>query len=262
MEDEEKSLWDEYFRSKSIENRNALIEYYYPLLKKIAIKYHSQFNAKFLYNVEDFISFSAFGLIEAIGKYNPVKNGSFTGYSYKRIRGSIIDQVRYYDLASRGFRKKINTLKNAEERLKGNHKSLTYKEIGKLTGFNSKTIEFLSCRRGFARMESINELTDPETGNEYVFKNISDNPLVDTRFDPVNEAEKKEFILFIEKILKLLSKNERHIYILRHYEKLKQFEIAMILGVSSSRVSQILSNTNKKIDLFIKKYKMNRLIIS
>ena len=94
-----KKLWEEYARAKSPEVREKIILEYAPLVKVVA----GRLSMYLGYNVEyeDLVSYGIFGLIDAIDKFDFLKDVKFETYASLRIRGAILDQIRKMDWIDR-----------------------------------------------------------------------------------------------------------------------------------------------------------------
>ncbi|MDE6128126.1 MAG: sigma-70 family RNA polymerase sigma factor, partial [Lachnospiraceae bacterium] len=90
-----KRLWDDYDRTKAPEIREKIILEYAPLVKLVA----GRLSMYLGYNVEyeDLVSYGIFGLIDAIDKFDNMKEVKFETYASLRIRGAILDQIRKMD---------------------------------------------------------------------------------------------------------------------------------------------------------------------
>jgi RNA polymerase sigma factor for flagellar operon FliA len=86
-------LWKQYSKNKNSDIRDKLIVEYSYLVKYIA----GRLNIYFGSNVEfdDLVGFGAFGLIDAIDKFDFDKGVKFETYASLRIRGAIIDSISY-----------------------------------------------------------------------------------------------------------------------------------------------------------------------
>ena len=98
-----KKLWEEYGKSKSPEVREKIILEYAPLVKLVA----GRLSMYLGYNVEyeDLVSYGIFGLIDAIDKFDSLKDVKFETYASLRIRGAILDQIRKMDYSQRQYTK-------------------------------------------------------------------------------------------------------------------------------------------------------------
>ncbi|MDE6701306.1 MAG: sigma-70 family RNA polymerase sigma factor, partial [Acetatifactor sp.] len=106
-----KKLLEEYAKTKNADLREKIILEYAPLVKVVA----GRLSMYLGYNVEyeDLVSYGIFGLIDAIDKFDCMKEVKFETYASLRIRGSILDQIRKMDWIPRTIRqkqKKIDTV--------------------------------------------------------------------------------------------------------------------------------------------------------
>ena len=99
-----KKLLEEYAKTKSPEIREKIILEYAPLVKVVA----GRLSMYLGYNVEyeDLVSYGIFGLIDAIDKFDCMKEVKFETYASLRIRGAILDQIRKMDWIPRTIRQK------------------------------------------------------------------------------------------------------------------------------------------------------------
>ena len=99
-----KRLLEEYAKTKSPETREQIILEYAPLVKVVA----GRLSMYLGYNVEyeDLVSYGIFGLIDAIDKFDCLKDVKFETYASLRIRGAILDQIRKMDWIPRTIRQK------------------------------------------------------------------------------------------------------------------------------------------------------------
>ena len=99
-----RKLLEEYAGTKSPDSREKIILEYAPLVKVVA----GRLSMYLAYNVEyeDLVSYGIFGLIDAIDKFDCLKEVKFETYASLRIRGAILDQIRKMDWIPRTIRQK------------------------------------------------------------------------------------------------------------------------------------------------------------
>ena len=85
-------LWTEYHKTKSADIREQLILEYAPLVKLVAgrLSMYLGFNVEY----DDLVGYGIFGLIDAIDKFDLMKDVKFETYASLRIRGAILDQIK------------------------------------------------------------------------------------------------------------------------------------------------------------------------
>ena len=108
-------LWTAYFRSRSVANRNALVERYLPLVNRAAHHLHSRLPNSVA--IDDLIQTGTLGLISAVAGFDRKRNVSFDTYCQLRIRGAMIDQLREMDWVPRLVRVRAEKIANATREL-------------------------------------------------------------------------------------------------------------------------------------------------
>jgi len=229
-----KKLLDEYTTSKSPEIREKLILEFAPLVKLVA----GRLSMYLGYNVEyeDLCSYGIFGLIDAIDKFDTMKEVKFETYASLRIRGSILDQIRKMDWIPRTIRQKqkqIDAVIKQVEIEKG--RQATDEEIAKGLGISEDEYYDWQSQMKITGLVSLDEFM--ESGSD-VPQGTGGGTTA--HFDsPEENIEKQELTKMLGEALELLTDKEQKIISLYYYEELTLKEIANILEVSESRVSQL-----------------------
>ena len=229
-----KKLWDDYGRTRDSEIREKIILEYAPLVKLVA----GRLSMYLGYNVEyeDLVSYGIFGLIDAIDKFDNMKEVKFETYASLRIRGAILDQIRKMDWIPRTIRqkqKKIDSVMKEIELTKG--RAATDEEIAEKLGITDDEYMEWQSQMKITNVVSLNEYMEqgsevPSEGNRHTT----------ARFEsPEENIEKEELKQVLEQTLQLLTEKERKVILLYYYEELTLKEISNILEVSESRVSQL-----------------------
>ncbi|HKM35848.1 MAG TPA: FliA/WhiG family RNA polymerase sigma factor [Lachnospiraceae bacterium] len=238
-----KKLWDEYGRSKSPEIREKIILEYAPLVKLVA----GRLSMYLGYNVEyeDLVSYGIFGLIDAIDKFDCLKEVKFETYASLRIRGSILDQIRKMDWIPRTIRqkqKKIDAVIKEVELNEGH--SASDEEIAKGLGISEDEYIDWQSQMKITNVVSLNEYMEQGSGEIPV----DGNRHTTARFEsPEENIDKTELKQVLENTLSLLTEKERKVILLYYYEDLTLKEISSVLEVSESRVSQLHTRALQKM---------------
>lgn len=242
-----KKLWDEYSRTKSPEVREKIILEYAPLVKVVA----GRLSMYLGYNVEydDLVGYGIFGLIDAIDKFDYLKEVKFETYASLRIRGAILDQIRKMDWIPRTIRqkqKKIDAVMKAIEAEKG--RNATDEEIAEGLGISTEEYTDWQSQMKITNIVSLNEYL--EQGSE-----VSVEYNHTAKFDTPEEVlEKDELKKILGEALELLTEKERKVIVLYYYEELTLKEISSILEVSESRISQLHTKGLQKMKQKMGKY--------
>ena len=237
-----KKLWEEYARTKSPEIRENIILEYAPLVKVVA----GRLSMYLGYNVEyeDLVSYGIFGLIDAIDKFDFMKDVKFETYASLRIRGAILDQIRKMDWIPRTIRqkqKKIDVvIKDIEVRC---GRTATDDEIAAGLGISGDEYLEWQSQMKITNVVSLNEFL--EQGSE-VSNEASHTK--STHFDSPEEVlERDELKKKLAEALEVLTEKERKVIVLYYYEELTLKEISSILEVSESRISQLHTRALQKM---------------
>ena len=237
-----KKLWEEYARTKSPEVREKIILEYAPLVKVVA----GRLSMYLGYNVEyeDLVSYGIFGLIDAIDKFDFLKDVKFETYASLRIRGSILDQIRKMDWIPRTIRqkqKKIDAVIRDIETRYG--RSATDEEISAGLGITGEEYLDWQSQMKITNVVSLNEFL--EQGSEVPNESAQSKS---SQFDSPEEVlEREVFKKMLIESLDLLTEKERKVIVFYYYEDLTLKEISNILGVSESRISQLHTRALQKM---------------
>lgn len=105
-----KPLWDAYASSRSVADRNKLIEHYLPVYKWFIERLHKRMNLPSSIETDDVFSWGITGLMDAVERFDPAKGLTFWTYCQHRIRGAVLDQVREFDWVPRITRQRSRKL--------------------------------------------------------------------------------------------------------------------------------------------------------
>jgi RNA polymerase sigma factor for flagellar operon FliA len=233
---DEKKLWQEYRKTKNPEIREYFVIKYSPLVKyvagKVAIGMPQQVE------FEDLVSYGAFGLLDAIEKYDPERDIKFKTYAMTRIRGSIFDELRNIDWVPRTLRQKAKQLEEAIITLENKlGHSVDDEEIAKEMGISNQELQELFSKISGASVISLNDVWYTGDDNDQVsFIDTIESP---ESLNPENIIEKEEIRSVIVEAIKQLPDKEKKVIVLYYYEDLTLKEIGEVLEVTESRVSQL-----------------------
>lgn len=233
-------LWQKYFTDKNTENRNLLVLRYLPLVRftvhRMNLPKHS------IFSHEDVQNIGILGLIEAIERYDPNLGTKFETFAVLRIRGRIIDEIRRIDWLSRNARKKAQVMEETMYTLqsfKSGDRPSFAELFEKMNVSEEEFKKFVASYEAAKSSIFFNESQLVNVDGEEVplIDNFPDNDAVDLLEQIIEEEKIKVILDFLES----LPERNRLIMVLYYYENLKFREIAQILEISESRVSQIHS---------------------
>ena len=237
-----KKLWEEYAKAKSPEIREKIILEYAPLVKVVA----GRLSMYLGYNVEyeDLVSYGIFGLIDAIDKFDFLKDVKFETYASLRIRGAILDQIRKMDWIPRTIRQKQKKIDAVIRDIEARYgRSATDEEVSSGLGITEEEYLDWQSQMKITNVVSLNEFLEQgsEVPNEASQSRSS-------QFDSPEEVlERDELKKMLTESLELLTEKERKVIVFYYYEALTLKEISNILGVSESRISQLHTRALQKM---------------
>lgn len=242
-----KRLWDEYSRTKSAETREKIIIEYAPLVKVVA----GRLSMYLGHNVEydDLVGYGVFGLIDAIDKFDLLKEVKFETYASLRIRGAILDQIRKMDWIPRTIRQKQKRIDAAMKEIEAQMgRPASDEEIAKKLEISADEYWEWQSQMKISNVVSLNEFV--EQGTEVPF-----DKHYNTQIDKPDEVlEKEELKEMLQEALLLLTEKEKKVILLYYYEDLTLKEISNILEVSESRISQLHTRALQKMQAKMGKY--------
>jgi len=218
-----RSLWDDWFESRSSRSRNEIFSYYQAWMQKVA----SSLFLKYRYPLmewDDYVQYCSIGLIDAINKYERNYNVPFEKYAYLRLKGELLNGLSNFSKSSSGGE-----------------------------GGQNINIEYLT--------QQYEESEDPFDVILNVALDLAFDRVLTAGFESgsdnmCNPAEvylKFEESSIIYGLVEKLEFSQRCV-IEQYYKNFQSFSvIAKLLGVSRSRVSQIHSSAVRKLRFLYEK---------
>ena len=177
------------------------------------------------------------GLIEAVDRFDPDKNVKFETFAIPRIRGAILDALRASDWVPRSVRRKARNIERVIAKLESELKR-SPKEIEIASRLDLDLDGYYSLLDSITaiRFISLNGMISNRFDDGLTHEEIISNPNEQNYLDEHESQEMKQMLI---KAIKALPKKERLVLALYYYENLTMREIAMVLAVNESRVSQL-----------------------
>jgi RNA polymerase sigma factor for flagellar operon FliA len=230
---EPQTLWKEYFITKDPQLKEKLIKHYVFLVRQIVGKMSSSLPLHI--EKDDLTSYGIFGLLEAIERFNPNLGVPFAGFAYKRIRGAIIDGIRKEDWLPISVRQRAKQVEQAYEKIeKELGRSATDDEIAAELGINENELgEWLKAVQ-IVTILSLDQSFGEDEGfflKNNLWDENSPNPL-----QMVLDYETKQILV---RLIDKLPEKEKLVISLYYYSDLSNKEIAEIMNLSPSRISQL-----------------------
>jgi RNA polymerase sigma factor for flagellar operon FliA len=194
---------------------------------------------------DDLISAGVIGLIDAVDRFDASKGCSLKTFSSLRIRGAMVDELRSQDWVPRTVHRDEKIYNEAADRVSQREgREATPEEIRLELKMEPEAFQQLSERAHVQTYFSLNETWSDEDGNSIDRGDFVPNPNTLTSFE---EAVRNEDRVMLRKEIDRLPQNEKLVLTLYYMEDLRLKEIAAVLGVTESRVSQIHTEAMKRL---------------
>nr|WP_216602135.1 RNA polymerase sigma factor FliA [Vibrio pectenicida] len=227
--------YDQYANQDS---RRVFLEKYSVLVKRIA--HHLIGRLPPSVQVEDLIQAGMIGLLEAQKNYDGSKGASFETYAGIRIRGAMLDDIRRGDWVPRSVHKNNREISQAISKLEGElSRDPTDAEVANKMEMTLEQYHSALADINCSRLIGIDDLGVSEDAISHEDSDAENIPFQGVADEYFRTA-------LIESI-KSLPERETLVLSLYYDEELNLKEIGEVIGVSESRVSQILSQSMQRL---------------
>jgi RNA polymerase sigma factor FliA len=186
---------------------------------------------------DELVSCGTIGLMNALDAFEPARGLAFSTFAVPRIRGAILDELRRQDHVPRSIRRKTREIAQAREtltRIFG--RPASDKELAEHLGLDLATLWRWQADTENAVQISLDQSATEHDGQSHLpIEALSSehDPSVE---DDINREQEAELL---RQALTRLKDQERIVLTLYYFEELKLHEIADVLDLTESRVSQI-----------------------
>lgn len=189
-------------------------------------------------DIDELVSAGTMGLMTALESFETKRGLAFSTFAVPRIRGAILDELRRQDHVPRSVRRKTRSLASARETLtRALGRSPQPAELAAELGVDADTLwRWQADVEGVVHVPLDRSASDRDglTASPADFLG-SGEELSDERLT------REEEVALLREALLGLKEQERTVLSLYYFEELKAREIAEVMGVSESRISQIRS---------------------
>jgi len=222
----------------ALQNREKLLVDMLALVKRVALKIRKRLPAHM--ELDDLFSDGILGLVDAVTKFDASQRVSLETYARHRIRGSILDGLRATDPASRDLRRRNQRTQKLDHELEV--------EMGR-----SVTDEEMAAAQGMNLAEWHRELNEIQSaGLDCGARTLSAAPtsalasnepalLAGDDPNPFDLCYRNEQLEILDRAVSRLRERQRRIVTLHHKQGLTMRQVAKLMNVHESRISQLHS---------------------
>lgn len=215
-----------------VAERERLILDHLPQVRLIARRIHERLPESV--SLEDLISTGTVGLISAIDNFDPTLKVKLKTYAEYKIRGAILDSLRGLDWAPRQKRRKAKQIESAtavaEQRLQ---RTPTEEEIAQELDLSLEEYHVWLVEIRGVNLGSLEYASGEGTGD--LLRYVSDNE----ENWPSRIVERAELERLLAEAIEKMPYIERTVLSLYYHEELTLREIAKVINLHESRVSQL-----------------------
>lgn len=197
---------------------------------------------------EDMISAGTVGLVRAARDFDPAQGAEFKTYAYIRIKGAILDELRGWSFIPANLNKRIRDARN-----------LSWK-IAKETGVTPTDGE-LAQKLGID-IDELSEIFENERARHFLSlegfgedMQVLGNIPADNTKAPDEQMERQELVQKMAEEIQQLLENHRKIILLYYQQHLTMKQIAEVLEITESRVSQLHASAIYNLSVKLRKWK-------
>ncbi|MHC4132012.1 MAG: sigma-70 family RNA polymerase sigma factor [Planctomycetota bacterium] len=218
-----------------------------PMVAKIAHRVVSYLKPPLSF--EDLVSAGTIGLVKAARDYDPSHNAEFKTYAYIRIKGAILDELRSFSLLPTNQNKQINKVARVtRQTIEQTGAPPTDSELAQKLGI---TLEQLYKTYEHARAKQFLSID-----NHHQYEPSLKNLLTSSDTSPPDkQIEFSELVSKLTEAIQLLPSKQRQIIILYYQKCLNMKQVAEVLVITESRVSQLHANAIFNLSMKLKDWK-------
>lgn len=223
-------------------SEEEIIKEMLPTVKRIAsdLLHNLPKNVEF----DDLVQEGVLALLSAVRRYDPQKGANLHAFVVKRVKGAMYDYLRRIDWMPRNLRHNVKEVEKAIYELESElNRYPTIEEIALHTGMTTNEVKRALDETVRKQLLRLDEFLYED------FDSFADN--LSEQDEPSQTAFKEIVAEKLTEAIKTLLPREQLVLSLRFEQDLSLKEIGLIIGVTESRVSQILSSALLKIKRYI-----------
>lgn len=222
--------------------RDEICKRYQDKVFLVARRIHERLSRHAGVELDDLVSWGAIGLLEAFERFDAGKGVKFSTYAEHRIRGTIYDQLRARDTSTRRRRDLEKRMNFARAKLlRGLGREPLPEEVAEEMEITLDQYWAAVYKTAPTTHVSVDS-PDEDTGR----------PLLEVLADQDDTTAEQRIVVDQVRValaaaVKALPDRQRHCVMMYYDKEMSLAEIAAVYDVSVSRISQIISESRKKL---------------
>ena len=248
---EAETLWRAWKTKNDTEARDQLILSYAPMVHYLASRKARSIPPHC--EVDDLVSCGLMGLVAAVDRFDPTRGATFEQFAWTRVNGAIVDELRRLDWAPRSVRRNERETEQARDRFQAKEgRPPTEAELAATIGVS---VDELRVRFSELERAAVMSLSQKVSGSESSVAEIGDTiEAQELEGNPENALLARDRVATLRAAIQSLPERELQVLASVHVHQIPGAEIGRQLGVSESRVSQILASARRRLQLAMSQY--------
>lgn len=233
--------------------RNDALLQHRPLVTRLARRMRFRLPANVL--LDDLVQAGMLGLDKALTGFEEERGVSFDTYASRRIQGAMLDELRSTDEMSREVRSRMRKIRSATLQLeKSLQRPPRAMEIANQLGLSLRVVHDTMVLAGAPSMRfGDGDLETAENEASMDDGTLSEDFVVAKQADPSMSLQRQQEYEAVNKSFLKLSTTQQSLLQGIYQHDRSQQDIAVELGVTPSRVSQLHSETVEKLKLLVER---------
>ncbi len=237
------ALWQRYRGTGDPAARTQLLDRYLGLVHHVARQVAARVSD--VVEVDDLVSAGTLGLVQALESFDLSRGLAFSTFAMRRIRGSILDELRSRDWVPRSVRAKGRQMATAVAQLESKlGRAPEPQEVAGVLSLDMETYWRWREEIDGAVLVSLDGSVSLDSSEGASLEETLSDPGVQL---PGERLSQEETVAGLRQAIGMLPPKERTVLALYYYEELNLRQIAEVLHVTESRVSQIRTQALKRL---------------
>lgn len=226
----EEELWAAYRESPGTDTRNKLAEFYQPFVRQVASDMIAAIGERPAFDLVDLTQEGMFGVMEEIGRYDDSFGVRFITFSYRRVKGAMMDYLREIEWKPRLVLDRMKAItKTRRDHYKKTGEVMALEEAVNLINPGSAKENWIKDGR-VVKVQSVEQpIYEKDSGKSVTVRDTI----------PDHRETQSDWIERVNLLCKGLSRAETLIIKLTYIEGLEMRTVGRTIGISESRVSQL-----------------------
>jgi len=227
------------------------IAQFLPLVHKIARRVATYLKPPLSF--EDLVSAGTVGLVKAARNFDSSHQAKFKTYAYIRIKGAILDELRSSSLLPANLNKQVRNARQLCQKIAEQTGAVpSDDQLAEKLGITVDEVYQLFEKARAQHFVSIDDFGFPQSGRDIA------TGFPQSGVPPDKQLERAELVDKLTEAIQQLNQRRRQIILLYYQQHLTMKQIAQLLKITESRVSQLHASAIFHLSIKLRQWKDGR----